>query len=211
MKIAIFSDIHGNLPAFETMLKNAGRVDQYISLGDIVNYGPWNNECVRLLMSLKNCIKLKGNADKYFILNKHTGSSKIAKAFFKICIKNFSEVESLKTFKKEYVLDDFTLSHTIDNQYIYPDSKISLSKNWIVGHSHYQFQLKSNGFALYNPGSVGQNRKYINVIDYLIYDSEKKKFEMRNIPYNVDAVIKKMKARKYPDICVKYYEDKKRL
>ncbi|MFC1626958.1 metallophosphoesterase family protein [Patescibacteria group bacterium] len=211
MKIAIFSDVHGNLPAFETMLKNAGTVDQYVSLGDVVNYGPWSNECVQLLMSLKNCIKLKGNAEEYFILNKYTGDNKIAKAFFKVCIENFSEMTAIKSFKKEWLLDDFTLSHTIDNQYIYPDSKVKLTKNWIVGHSHYQFRLKSNELSLYNPGSVGLNRKYINVINYLIYDDDKKKIEMKNIPYNVNKIIKEMKARKYPDICIKYYVDKNRL
>lgn len=211
MKIAIFSDVHGNLPAFEAMLKDAGAVDQYISLGDVVNYGPWSNECVQLLMSLKNCIKLKGNAEEYFILNKYTEDNKIAKAFFNVCIEGFSEVTALKSFKKEWALDGFTLSHTIDNQYIYPDSKVELTKNWIIGHSHYQFRLKSSGFSLYNPGSVGLNRKYINVINYLIYDDHEKKFEMKNITYNVDEIIKEMKVRKYPEICIKYYVDKNRL
>ena len=36
MKIAFFSDIHGNLPALEIAIKESGNVDGYIILGDVV-------------------------------------------------------------------------------------------------------------------------------------------------------------------------------
>jgi len=211
MKIAIFSDIHGNLPAFKLMLKDAGKVDQYISLGDVVNYGPWSNECVQLLMSLKNCIKLRGNAEDYFINQKYSGSNKLASLFFNVCVKNFTEFKAIKEFKTQYQLNRFILIHTINNTYIYSDSKIKLTQNYVIGHSHYQFKLESNGYELYSPGSVGQNRKYINVINYSIYDSKEKTFTMKQIAYDVDQVIKEMKTRYYPDQCIEYYAKKKRF
>ena len=42
MRIAVISDIHGNLPAFEAVLEDlAGReVDQVIINGDVINTGP---------------------------------------------------------------------------------------------------------------------------------------------------------------------------
>jgi hypothetical protein len=46
MRILIYSDVHNNLPAFEQMLKEVVHCEAYISLGDLVNYGPWSNECV---------------------------------------------------------------------------------------------------------------------------------------------------------------------
>ena len=52
MRIAIVSDIHANLPAFEAVLRHAeatGRVDALWCLGDTVGYGPHPNECVALL------------------------------------------------------------------------------------------------------------------------------------------------------------------
>lgn len=210
MKIAIFSDIHGNLPAFELMLKDAGNVDKYICLGDVVNYGPWSNECVQLLISLKNCIKIKGNHDRYFIFKKCDDNNTLAKTFFKFCIDKFFEFSALKTFQDDYILDNYYLAHTINDSRIYPDTNILLTKNYVVGHSHYQFSLKSNNFILYNTGSIGQNRKHINVIDYIIYYVEDQKFEMRNIVYDVDRVINKMKEMKYPIECINYYNKKSR-
>ena len=52
MRIAIVSDIHANLPAFEAVLRHAetsGRVDALWCLGDTVGYGPHPNECIALL------------------------------------------------------------------------------------------------------------------------------------------------------------------
>lgn len=210
MKIAIFSDIHGNLPAFETMLRHIGKVDQYIFLGDVVDYGPWSNECTSLLMELKNCIRILGNHDQYFINKKYRGEKPLVKKFFSFCLKKFSAFSSLKTFKREYKFNNYIFRHTLNNRYIFRDSKVVLKQNMVIGHSHYMFHTESNGFLLYNAGSVGQNRKYINVINYLLYYPDKGKIEMKNIIYNTNHVINEMKKRKYPEQCINYYLNKKR-
>lgn len=46
MRLAIFSDIHGNLPALEAVLADIGRqhVDGVYCLGDLVGYAPFPNE-----------------------------------------------------------------------------------------------------------------------------------------------------------------------
>jgi predicted phosphodiesterase len=52
MRIAIVSDIHSNLAAFEAVLLHAeagGRVDALWCLGDTVGYGPFPNECIAQL------------------------------------------------------------------------------------------------------------------------------------------------------------------
>jgi predicted phosphodiesterase len=52
VRIAIVSDIHANLAAFEAVLAHAGtsgRIDALWCLGDTVGYGPFPNECVALL------------------------------------------------------------------------------------------------------------------------------------------------------------------
>jgi len=53
VKVLVISDVHGNLPALERVLDNNNDVDLVISLGDVVNYGPWSNECVQLLQAHK--------------------------------------------------------------------------------------------------------------------------------------------------------------
>jgi len=52
MRVAIVSDLHANLPAFEAVLAHAergGRADALWCLGDIVGYGPHPNECIARL------------------------------------------------------------------------------------------------------------------------------------------------------------------
>ena len=46
--IALFSDIHANLPALEAVLDDLDRrdVDALYCLGDLVGYAPWPNEVV---------------------------------------------------------------------------------------------------------------------------------------------------------------------
>lgn len=210
MKVAIFSDIHGNLPAFELMLKDAGKVDLYISLGDVVNYGPWSNECVRLLDTLDNCVKVIGNHEEDFLSGRYRGEKKLVKTFFDFCIRDFTNFASLQLYIKSCNLNSYFMAHTIGDKYIYPDSKVNLDKNYIIGHSHYQFDLKSNGFVLVNTGSVGQNREFINIINYLIYDTEKDKVYKRSFPYNIDLVIREMERREYPKECIDYYKNKLR-
>ena len=63
MRYLLISDIHANLAAFETVLKDAeGRYDKVWCLGDMVGYGPDPNECVELLLTLDH-ICLAGNHD----------------------------------------------------------------------------------------------------------------------------------------------------
>ena len=51
MKIAVLSDIHGNLDAFREVLRDMDRfrVDQVICLGDMIGYGPEPEETLRLI------------------------------------------------------------------------------------------------------------------------------------------------------------------
>jgi predicted phosphodiesterase len=63
MRILIISDIHANLTAFETVMKDAeGDWDYVWCLGDVVGYGPDPNECVDKLKTLPH-LCLAGNHD----------------------------------------------------------------------------------------------------------------------------------------------------
>ena len=66
MKIAILSDIHGNLPAFQAAVDHVGRqqVDQIIIAGDIVIGAPDTFACWQLANDLK-CPILRGNHERY--------------------------------------------------------------------------------------------------------------------------------------------------
>lgn len=64
-KIAIVSDIHGNLAALEAVLADIDRqrVDEIVCLGDIVGYGPQPAECLELVRKRCRTI-IMGNHDE---------------------------------------------------------------------------------------------------------------------------------------------------
>jgi diadenosine tetraphosphatase ApaH/serine/threonine PP2A family protein phosphatase len=64
MRIAVISDIHGNLHALESVLTDIDResVEEVWCLGDVVGYGPRPNECCDLIRE-RATISLCGNHD----------------------------------------------------------------------------------------------------------------------------------------------------
>ncbi len=65
MKVAMLSDIHGNLEALKAVIKDAkskGAKD-YVILGDVVGYGPNPKECIKLVQKLNPSYMVMGNHD----------------------------------------------------------------------------------------------------------------------------------------------------
>ncbi len=64
MRYAVFSDIHGNLQALESVLERIDRlsVDRRLCLGDIVGYGANPNECVETVRRT-GALSVAGNHD----------------------------------------------------------------------------------------------------------------------------------------------------
>jgi len=67
MKIGVVSDIHGNIEALKAVFEvfESEKCDRVISLGDVVNIGPYSKECLEFLKSKKNVICLQGNHEEY--------------------------------------------------------------------------------------------------------------------------------------------------
>ena len=73
MKLAVIADIHGNLTALETVLKEIdaeGGIDQIWVLGDLAAHGPQPAACVALLRERHEAAKetfkvIGGNTDRY--------------------------------------------------------------------------------------------------------------------------------------------------
>ena len=63
-RIAIFSDVHGNLEALQTVLEKIAeaQVDRIICLGDMVGYGADPNACIERVREVSDLV-LAGNHD----------------------------------------------------------------------------------------------------------------------------------------------------
>ncbi|HVG40185.1 MAG TPA: metallophosphoesterase, partial [Chitinophagaceae bacterium] len=136
MRYLVFGDVHGNLPALEKMLsKEEGNYDKLISHGDVVNYGPWSNECVDLLNDF-NSICLMGNHEEFYIKKEYPGQNLVAKSFFEFCSPKFSRNELISRYKQFEDLFDYRIIHSINNLYFFPDtdySTMDFDRNYIFG------------------------------------------------------------------------------
>jgi predicted phosphodiesterase len=66
MRYLVFTDIHGNLEAFEALLRfvRNKKIDRYLFLGDLVGYGASPNEVINRIRKLKPLTIIRGNHDK---------------------------------------------------------------------------------------------------------------------------------------------------
>ena len=211
MRTIIFSDLHGNLPALEDLRDKFPTGVNWLSLGDNVNYGPWSDQCVQFLSEELNCQSLLGNHEDYFLSGYYPGENKVAKAFFDVCYNEFTETARISSFSETLSLGNYTCVHTLDDKYIFEDTEIELQNHSLIGHSHKQFRVKRGKYSLINPGSLGQDRTFINRGNYAIFDHELEELQLNSFTYNIEKVINEMIQRKYPTICVDYYKNKERL
>lgn len=65
MKIAVISDVHGNIIALERVLKDieAQQIEQVYCLGDLVDFAPWDNEVISCIRE-RNIPCVLGNHDE---------------------------------------------------------------------------------------------------------------------------------------------------
>jgi predicted phosphodiesterase len=212
VKIALFGDVHGNLSALEVFLAHTrDAVDQYICLGDVVNYGPYNDECLDLIASLPGIILLAGNHEQIFLgLGDPECSLDLVKRFTETSMHWFSQEDRLRTLGEVHALGSFTCRHTIDGMRIFRDSELSVDQSYIIGHSHYQFERQCDVHRILNPGSVGQNRDRISRVEWAVFDTDTETVLFRSEPYDVEQFIDELRARSYPAECVGYYERKLR-
>ncbi|MCP9754966.1 metallophosphoesterase [Lacihabitans sp. CCS-44] len=217
MKILIFGDVHGNLPALEMLFSiEENSFDSFICHGDVVNYGPWSNECISLLSEKKEGTLLLGNHEKYFLEGAYDGKNQIAKAFFDHCYNKFNKslLNVINTFEESINIENFVVQHTIFNQYVFKDTDLSnleVKHDYIIGHSHQQFKRLENKFKIYNTGSLGQNRQFINQSCYIKLDTKSKEVELKSFNLGINKMINKMKSERYSSICIDYYLSKKQF
>jgi diadenosine tetraphosphatase ApaH/serine/threonine PP2A family protein phosphatase len=115
MKIALISDVHGNLEALESVLRDIEQqgAEKIHFLGDAVGYGSNPNECVRLIEN--HCeIKLLGNHDYAAMGLESTESfNQLARASIEWTQAKLKEksIGILSDFEMEAVFLDYFLVH----------------------------------------------------------------------------------------------------
>lgn len=213
MIIAVISDIHSNLEAFEAVIKNLPRWDRLICLGDIVGYGPQPNEVVERLKQLQPTIVLLGNHDHAVVTGNTSDFSQHAATAVewtreRINEANLAYLSTLKpTARIELGGTSVGLYHGSPrdplSEYVFPDIPATTAKKLIqesgvqlvlLGHTHMPMLYSFENQMLGNPGSVGQPRDGDPRASFgvLTLADAKFSFHIKRVEYGIDGVAEKI-------------------
>ena len=183
MKYCLFSDIHSNLPALQSVINHSLQynIDKYICLGDIVGYNSYPCECIDLLKNLRLDI-CAGNHD-FAVLEKlniddFNNFAKIAVEWTKnnitenhkkylsenlktiLCFENFEAVHGALTNP----ITDYMMNLWV----AVTNFKLMKRNLCFVGHTHIP--------ALYSQNADGKEPKTLKIEPFkkILLDKEKK-------------------------------------
>ncbi|MGE5340268.1 MAG: metallophosphoesterase family protein [Candidatus Omnitrophota bacterium] len=218
MKLGIFSDIHGNMHAFEPIVERLLRenCDTYIYLGDICGYYYDQNEVINRLRQMPRLQAVAGNHDVLFLrslnndylLKDYTGKFGLSFQLLKETITP-ENLDFLRNLPESVVLENGTIGcfhgspwHPLE-EYVYVDYPMErfdeLSyKLVLLGHTHRAIDIRRPNLRVINPGSAGQPRdgKWPT---YAVYDTETENLELKRVPFEIDDLIHEIKRRNDPN------------
>jgi predicted phosphodiesterase len=145
IQIAVFSDVHGNLPALEVVLKDIEKrgIRQRFCLGDLVDFAPWGNEVIEKIRNL-NIPCLMGNHDERIAFN--------------IPVVPLSKHSEEETNARFIAIDHSKKYITEENKKFLSELPFHLKLNYKVGEKYWNIQLVHS--------SLSSNDTYL-------YESEK--------------------------------------
>lgn len=220
MRIAIFSDIHGNLEALKAVLEDikSKNVDRIVCLGDLVGYGPFPNEVVDMVRS-ENILTIVGNYDTAVISNdiKYIQDNPLNKDFaLPWSVKEVTDAnkkylnrlpENITVLEEGKVIKFVHGSTRAVNEYLLEESDAAkevmdeLKEDILVcAHTHLPYIKKYEDKILINDGSVGKPKKGNPNSTYVILTIEDDDFkaEIMEVPYNYEETVKAMQERNFP-------------
>lgn len=226
MRIAILSDIHGNLAALEAVLADlqGQLIDQMVCLGDLAFKGPQPGECVARIRNLGiPCIH--GNTDLSLLevagltptrpLPPGNEMQPDAEPYFRWHVEHMNR-EDLT------YLANLPFSHRIETGgqsllfvHASPQDVIAPVRptmtpdavrpvlageqaDWIIlGHVHEPFAFRFEGRYLANPGAIGFSLDGDPRAAYAILDTARSSFELYRVAYDIDAAVAAAREREY--------------
>lgn len=229
MRIALFGDVHGNLPALERVLEHArdhGAAD-FWDLGDLTGYGPFPDEVVRTVAAVAR-FSVSGNYDRKVLavrekLDGWRGRKDPAKIKAFVWARENLSGESLRflaerprevTFTLEGLA--FYLTHAAPGswkEHLAPDTPRERFAQLVlcqdspgadvicVGHSHRPFARKVGGTWFVNPGSVGRPEGGDPRAVYALLDLEGGRFGVTHywLDYDRERAAREVRLRGLPE------------
>lgn len=220
MKIALISDIHGNLYALEAVLKDMKkqRVGLTVFLGDLVYGGVYPSECVSLIANIDPLIAIKGNADGW-LDDRGDGPPNDHRAEIQSWVQRRlrqPEIALIQGFKPRDLIDHrghlLSFCHgspLSPDDRIYPEDDEEETRAKFrsvrvevaaVGHTHVRMDLPLGSIRVINPGAVGISNDGDTRAAYGILTIDKTvEYEQRNIEYPIERYVADLRKSDMPN------------
>jgi putative phosphoesterase len=219
-KVALVSDVHGNIEALNTVLADARRegVDLVLSAGDLVGFSPQADKVIDAITD-GSAISIKGNFDSELLEWKKSrkGERSLAQHSIATTRKALSKrmrrrLESLPSRLKIRIGDtrillvhgtpDSPKEHLRSDS---PDDRFSkIAKKAgadivVFGHTHDAMVKDVGGVLFVNPGSVGRPNDGDPRASYAILNLDGLKVEMRRLDYDLLAQARAIRKEGLPE------------
>ena len=222
MKIAVFSDIHGNVPALEAILADVKteNIDKIIFLGDAIAIGPKPKECLDILMQ-NDIIYVLGNHELYYTVGTHidkgmeveewehqTWITKQLGKKYKTYLQSLPIFYNLESEGKTYSFSHFILARErglfpfeematvkVNGPEMYVD--LQNADYTFIGHEHKPFVVSKNNKHIIDVGSSGCTKD--NKTHYTIFDTATGFRTTKEIFFDREKLLTDIIQTEYPD------------
>jgi putative phosphoesterase len=224
VRLALISDIHGNLPALEAVLTEieGEDVDEIICLGDVA-VGPQPGETLDRVREL-GCPVVLGNWDAYFIHGFPSHESEIGMRLVEmgewwadqLSAEQRAFIETFVDTLERPGLFAFHGSPRSYEDFIYattPDAELAQMLDGARapmlagGHTHFAMVRHFDGALFVNPGSVGlpfaKQEAVMRIspwAEYAIVDAEEGRLsvDLRRTPFDVESLLELIRTSGTP-------------
>ena len=203
--LALLYDVHGNLPALEAVLADAGDAGEFLLGGDYATAGAWPRETVERLREIDDATWIRGNADRWLV-DRHDAPAPIDGIAARTAELLGDELAAeLAELPETAEIGDTLYCHASPGSDMQsfgaepgPLDSESLegvtAKRVVFGHTHVQFQrTDSSGIELLNPGSVGMPWDGDHRAAYAVIEGDR--VERRRVEYDWEASVTAVRER----------------
>lgn len=217
MKIAVFSDIHGNKEVLKAILQDIkeNKIDEVYSLGDTIGIGPNSKECLDMIID-NNIKMVLGNHELYYLYGTDINNVSSGEIKHHLWLKDllgekYKKFLSKCEIKIDTVINGKTITYEhflLNNNSKFPFENIKIVKKDMtgvvlssdityIGHEHKSFDKYILDKRLIDVGSSGCVKNDITF--YTMLDTNKMEISKKFIKFDREAFVNSFKNIEYPE------------
>jgi diadenosine tetraphosphatase ApaH/serine/threonine PP2A family protein phosphatase len=207
--LAMLYDVHGNLPALEAVLEDAGGrgATRFLLGGDYAAFGAWPVECVQRLEALPGATWIRGNWERWQADPSAAPEGPVVQGAAAVVRERLGEdaVRRLGALPPTAEQGGTLFCHASPHSDMDPllpepsedDDQLLAgvtAPRVVFGHTHRQFRRRSaGGLELVNPGSVGLSWDGDTRAAYALLGDDDT-VRLRRVEYDVEAAARPLEA-----------------